>query len=380
MVAIPKKYQTALFMGAFIVVLVTVVSIVGVFNGKESEKKRTRQDSSLDPQYQDNFPVAVDPVGTVTSEELEDDLEFCRTHTFVSVNVGVSNLDLVNGNYKLKVDATPCGDLIDHKNPTVGKSIVLGTPIRFSLDSKIFNFSAGNPIPTQEFGASFDTGGNVLESCTSEGLLIMCEDINNYPFDKYAANDLYIEASYFDKSTNRTDPVSLPLMVFFNAGLLTYSVTKDKLENLGGEIPPSYLTINLGFKVKRSLTTIFFSGLIMAIMWALSLLAVFLAVTLWISGRKVEPPTIAFAIALIFALPGIRNTQPGTPPIGCTADVVSFFWAMVLSAITASLLLLNYIVKYNFDPALQPKDKNMEQAQPLQPYGQQVFQGRPVHG
>ncbi|KAJ3103223.1 hypothetical protein HDU97_010287 [Phlyctochytrium planicorne] len=321
--SVPKRYQTALFMVLFIITLVTVVSIFGVANGKEGQKKRNRQDSSLNPDFPEAFPLAVEPIAGINPGDLGDEVDICIRRNLLNINVGVANLDLVNGNYKLKIDITPCGDFIDRNRLAVGKSLVLGV--------NIYNLTAGNPVPSLEFGSSFDSG-----------------DINNYPFDKYKAKELYLEASFFNKTSNSTELV--PMMVFFNAGLLTYSVSKETLENVGSEIPPSYTNIVFGFRAKRSFTTVFFSGLIMSIMWALSLLAVFLAVTLWIKGRKVEPPTIAFSIALIFALPGIRNTQPGGPPIGCTADVVSFFWAMVLSAVTASLLLLNYIVKYNFEP------------------------------
>ena len=88
------------------------------------------------------------------------------------------------------------------------------------------------------------------------------------------------------------------------------------------------------------------------IMWALSLIALTLTVTLWFRDRKVEPPTISITTALLFALPAVRNTQPGAPVIGCTADVAGFFWNMALLSISAFLLMLNYIVKYQREKPL----------------------------
>ncbi|KAJ3218567.1 hypothetical protein HK099_005013 [Clydaea vesicula] len=71
-----------------------------------------------------------------------------------------------------------------------------------------------------------------------------------------------------------------------------------------------------------------------------------LAVTLWMRDRKVEPPTIAVTTGMLFALPAVRNVQPGIPGIGCTADVIGFFWNMIMVATGAALLLTNYILKY----------------------------------
>jgi hypothetical protein len=65
-------------------------------------------------------------------------------------------------------------------------------------------------------------------------------------------------------------------------------------------------------------------------MWVLSLTILTLSATIWFRERKVEPPIISLCASLMFALPAIRNTQPGAPIIGCTADVGGFFWNMAL--------------------------------------------------
>jgi hypothetical protein len=45
-----------------------------------------------------------------------------------------------------------------------------------------------------------------------------------------------------------------------------------------------------------------------------------------------------------FALPAMRNTLPGSPPVGNVFDTASFFWSMLLVATSVILLLLNYVV------------------------------------
>jgi hypothetical protein len=89
-------------------------------------------------------------------------------------------------------------------------------------------------------------------------------------------------------------------------------------------------------------------------MWGLSLSIFVAAMSIWFREKKVELPLIAISTALLFALPNVRNSQPGVPSIaGTTADseymfglhfglslilthlcvVVGFFWNLLLVAI-----------------------------------------------
>ena len=94
-----------------------------------------------------------------------------------------------------------------------------------------------------------------------------------------------------------------------------------------------------------------------------------LAVGMWIRGRKVEPPTIAASLGLLFALPGLRNAQPGVPvTVGTISDFIGFYWCMVLAGISCGLLILNYIVKYRAEkkkPRVEDeKDKKFQTLNP----------------
>jgi hypothetical protein len=57
---------------------------------------------------------------------------------------------------------------------------------------------------------------------------------------------------------------------------------------------------------------------------------------------------------MLFALPAVRDTLPGTPTIGCTSDLVGFFWNMGLIATSAILLLW----RFSFQDI--PKDKEIQ--------------------
>lgn len=108
--------------------------------------------------------------------------------------------------------------------------------------------------------------------------------------------------------------------------------------------------IMVEFTIYRGPTQRFFSLFIASLMWLLSFSLFWLAFTLCIRRRKVEPPTLGVGTSMIFALPAIRNVQPGSPPIGCTADYLGFFWALLLVTAGAMILLLNYIKMYKADP------------------------------
>jgi hypothetical protein len=56
----------------------------------------------------------------------------------------------------------------------------------------------------------------------------------------------------------------------------------------------------------------------------------------------------------LFAIPQLRNVQPGIPSIGCAADTLSFFWCMALIAFSLLLLMWNYII--NKREKLSPND------------------------
>ena len=89
-------------------------------------------------------------------------------------------------------------------------------------------------------------------------------------------------------------------------------------------------------------------------MWFLSLSTFIAAMSVWFRGKNTELPLIGISTSLLFALPNIRNSQPGVPsPVGTTEDseskifffnidsisfihmfpVVGFFWNILLVAV-----------------------------------------------
>jgi hypothetical protein len=107
---------------------------------------------------------------------------------------------------------------------------------------------------------------------------------------------------------------------------LSYKITEFGSGGHGSN-PDNYLKLSI--TASRSTTTLAFSMLLFLVMWLLSFGAFMLTVC-YITFEFLEPPLIAILGTMLFALPAVRNTQPGVPPIGCILDVAGLFWNMVI--------------------------------------------------
>lgn len=104
--------------------------------------------------------------------------------------------------------------------------------------------------------------------------------------------------------------------------------------------------VGIDMKISRSGTVVFFSVFVMILMWGVTLAVLFLVLSIFLRGRKIEIAMFSFLAALLFAFAAVRNSQPAVPPIGTFSDFVSFFWAEVILA----LCLLSIIFAWLFRP------------------------------
>lgn len=182
-------------------------------------------------------------------------------------------------------------------------------------NSKVTNFSNLDVVP------QIDVSINVFEGSK-----------NLYPFDRYTLNG-FIQLMEGGKT------VSIYLMSLSTAndfwkGDAALSIDPN---------PPLSNTVYIQIVYSRSNMIIIFSLLIGLFMWLLAISIFLLSTLIWIRGRKVEPPTIGIACALLFALPSVRNNLPGNPHVGVTFDIASYFFCLLLVGISVLLLIWNYI-------------------------------------
>ncbi|MER7755834.1 DUF4436 family protein [Kitasatospora sp. NPDC097643] len=85
--------------------------------------------------------------------------------------------------------------------------------------------------------------------------------------------------------------------------------------------------VTLDAKVTRSRSTFILSWFMIAAMWALALAVLGAAEVLYRKREGLVWPSLGWMAASLFALIGMRNAAPGSPPIGSLMDYVAFFWA-----------------------------------------------------
>jgi hypothetical protein len=103
--------------------------------------------------------------------------------------------------------------------------------------------------------------------------------------------------------------------------------------------------VGIDMTIARAGTTKFFSFFVMAMMWGLTIGVVCLTLSCVLRGRKVELAMFSFTAALLFAFAAVRNSQPGTPPIGTYSDFISFFWAEVIIAMCLVILVFTWLLR-----------------------------------
>ncbi|GAA2036293.1 hypothetical protein GCM10009839_41460 [Catenulispora yoronensis] len=69
--------------------------------------------------------------------------------------------------------------------------------------------------------------------------------------------------------------------------------------------------------------------------------------------HKVEFTTLAALAATLFAIPGIRNGMPQTPPVGTLADFLVFFWALMV----VGLCLVAATISWLHTAAAKPREQ-----------------------
>ncbi|MER7848957.1 DUF4436 family protein [Kitasatospora sp. NPDC096077] len=80
-------------------------------------------------------------------------------------------------------------------------------------------------------------------------------------------------------------------------------------------------------KVTRGRSTFILAWFMIAAMWALALAVLAGAEVLFRKREGLVWPSLGWMAATLFALIGMRNAAPGSPPIGSLMDYLAFFWA-----------------------------------------------------
>ncbi|MGK4585392.1 DUF4436 family protein [Kitasatospora sp. HPMI-4] len=133
----------------------------------------------------------------------------------------------------------------------------------------------------------------------------------DYPFDRYR-----MEAGFTATSGAAALPIGL---VFTDTD--PFFVVRPQAAAAGAG------AVTLDAKITRSRSTFILSWFMIAAMWALALAVLGAAEVLYRKREGLVWPSLGWMAASLFALIGMRNAAPGSPPIGSLMDYVAFFWA-----------------------------------------------------
>jgi len=166
---------------------------------------------------------------------------------------------------------------------------------------------------------SYTKGTYVLQDQTVE-IPLRSGSLDLYPFDKYSTNMVVVLLNDIGTVQNFSIIVSGRRLYGFD-----YGASRHRGSGFAEELY-TYSVI-----ITRSGSFLVYPIFQMIAFWALGLwMALFALVVGIFKMKKAEPAVVSFTLSLLFALPAFRNTAPLSPPFGCTLDICSFYWAMLL--------------------------------------------------
>jgi uncharacterized protein DUF4436 len=237
----------------------------------------------------------------------------------IDASARIVTADPMKGDISIRLTFTPHGSFLSADGVTLSHDLLLD-----------INAGAGKHAYEFKKGKRMDPVEAIVEMFDGEPM--------DYPFDKHQAElSFYFEPA---GATAATEPdKSIPVAIQLSGSVSGLRIDAEYAK----EHKDDHVVVDLD--LARASTTIFFSTFIMAAMWALTLGVVFLVFRVLAGHRKIEIGMFSFLGALLFAFPALRNSQPGTPPIGTLSDFLAFFWAEVMIALSLLSVVLTWLIR-----------------------------------
>ncbi|MFE0462382.1 DUF4436 family protein [Kitasatospora sp. NPDC058965] len=230
---------------------------------------------------------------------------------WVELDITAQDVQPANGQLTLYVVAVPHGSLAQGPD-----SLAFARPLDIRAEStgKVdLRTTPGEAAPPQLVQAGLYGGTET-----------------DYPFDRYRT------AVAFSATDGGT---AVPVGLVFSDADPFFFVRPT------GTVLPSGATL-LDAKATRARSTFILAWFMIAAMWALALAVMAGAEVLYRGGQGLVWPSLGWMAATLFALVGMRNAAPGSPPIGSLIDYVAFFWA---EAIVAASLTVTVVAGFRVD-------------------------------
>ncbi len=253
-------------------------------------------------------PIIATSISVLIVPKRPDDILLVRpvkSDATIEVEANLRNFRPDIGVVTMTMNFTPTGDLVDVNRLTENLELLaLG-----ATGTNTKTFVAGEPMGSFELTIPL-TGSR----------------ITRYPLDRYSAQVALVIGD--------AEGRAVPLAFSLSATLSDFRSTAESASSTTGT---GGLIIDLAFA--RSGSQLLFALVLLLVFWALAGGAV---VIVWVVvARHSTIPIWAwgFLAGVLFALPNLRVSLPGSPPLGSLIDWAGYVWA-VLIAVSSLVILL----------------------------------------
>ena len=235
----------------------------------------------------------------------------------IDVSGRIVTADPVKGDLMVRLEFKPHGALLSPDGATLARDLELY--VASATGKNVHEFKKGKRMSPVEA---------IVEIYEGEPM--------DYPFDEHSAE----LAFFFQPAGSAGGTETIPMAVELRGSVAGLRIDAEIDKEVS---TPSNTVIDIS--LERAGTARFFSIFIMIAMWALTIGVIFLVFRVHSGQRKIEISMFSFLGALLFAFPALRNSQPGTPPIGTLSDFLAFFWAEVIIALSLLSVVLRWIIR-----------------------------------
>jgi hypothetical protein len=214
-------------------------------------------------------------------------------------------------------------------DPMAGEAKILLSVI--PVDSSSMNLTSNRSLRLLFPGATISSGPGEREFPANSFLnpMLLSYDLegqaSDYPFDRHSA--ILIFSLVSDSGT----PV--PSVLTVRGHVPGYHVDVEEAKGVPLGVRILYMTVSRSSTVVKAAV----SGVV--VMWAIGLAVSILIILMLRGWFDIHMPEL-FA-ALLFGLFSLRNSLPGTPPIGTYSDFLAFLWVQGIVAVALVVSLAN---------------------------------------
>lgn len=230
----------------------------------------------------------------------------------LDIKATIQTIDPARGEVNMRLEFTPRGTLDLGDGWATQSDIIIYTSSSLKPEIAI---KQGHRIPAQDITLPLYDG-----------------DYSIYPFDAYSA-DLWFVA------VNEANAETLPLHVELAGQVFGYRVQAETDKDSNPEF------VSLGLTLGRAALTRIWAIFVILLLWAMSLAVAGVAASMLLGRRKLEFAAFTWMGAMIFAFVGFRSAAPGAPPIGSLLDILAFFWAELIVAVSLVTVVLTYLLR-----------------------------------